>query len=452
MEKLLKAVEKNAEFIKKSQDYLWTIPEPGYKEFKTNAYMMENFERLGYVLKKPENITGFSTEIDTGRPGPTVAICAELDALYSEEHPATSKETGCVHACGHHIQCAGMLGIAAALKEDGVLDELCGKIRLIVVPAEEGIEISYRLGLIKQGIIEYSSGKPEFVKRGFFDGVDICYMVHAENLDRYKEGAIYHVGMGGNGVIRKTTIIKGKAAHAGGAPHLGVNALNAANFALSAVNNLRETFRDDDHIRFHSIITKGGSSVNVVPDEVIIESYVRGATSMALKEANEKINRAMASACAVFGATIQINDLAGSEPQTSDLNLRELAYQTMKEIVGEEKSSIKDEFLGSSTDMGDITQLFPGIHSYVGGMKGVLHGKDFEVVDQKASENSSKFQVGLLYNLLKDDAKRAKYIIANFKPTFAGKEEYLAHKQSMNACIEGVTYCDDGKAIIKYKK
>ena len=452
MEKLLKAVEKNADFIKKSQDYLWTIPEPGYKEFKTNAYMMEQFERLGYVLKKPENITGFSTEIDTGRPGPTVAICAELDALYSQGHPDTSKETGCVHACGHHVQCAGMLGIAAALKEDGVLDELCGKIRLIVVPAEEGIEISYRLGLIKKGIIEYSSGKPEFVKRGFFDGVDICYMVHAENLDVCKKGAIYHVGGDANGVTRKTIIIKGKAAHAGGAPYLGINALNAANFALSAVNNLRETFKDEDHIRFHSIITKGGSSVNVVPDEVVIESYSRGATSKALKEANEKINRAIASACAVFGATVEINDLAGSEPRNSDVNLNNLAIETMKAIAGEDKCYFDNEFVGSSTDMGDITQLFPAIHAYVGGMAGVLHGKDFRVVDQKASENSSKFQVGLLYNLLKDDAKNAKHIIANFVPTFKSIKEYLAHKESMNACIDGVTYCDNGDVVIKYKK
>ena len=452
MEKLLKAVEKNAEFIKNAQDYLWTIPEPGYKEFKTNAYMIEQFEKLGYILKKPENITGFSTEIDTGREGPTIAICAELDALYSQEHPATSKETGCVHACGHHVQCAAMLGIASALKEDGVLDGLCGKIRLIVVPAEEGIEISYRLGLIRQGIIKYSSGKPEMISRGFFDGVDICYMVHAENLSKNNKGPIYHVGYGGNGVLRKTTVIKGKAAHAGGAPYLGINALNAANFALSAVNNLRETFKDQDHIRFHSIITKGGSSVNVVPDEVIIESYVRGATSMALKEANEKINRAIASACAVFGASVQINDLAGSEPQTSDVNLKKVAIETMKAIAGEDGYTFNDEFLGSSTDMGDVTQLFPGIHAYVGGMTGVLHGKDFEVVDAKAGENSSKLQVGLLYNLLKDDAKNAKFIISNFKPTFSSIQEYLAHKDSMNACIDGVTYGEDGNILIKYKK
>jgi len=60
----------------------------------------------------------------------------------------------------------------------------------------------------------------------------------------------------------------GKAAHAGGMPHRGINALYAANIALSAINAIRETFRDEDTIRVHPIITRGGSQVNVIPADV----------------------------------------------------------------------------------------------------------------------------------------------------------------------------------------
>lgn len=76
-------------------------------------------------------------------------------------------------------------------------------------------------------------------------------------------------------------------------PHLGVNALYAADMALAGINSLRETFKDDDHIRIHAVITEGSSCVNVIPDKVCIESYIRGA----IMEANNKVNR-VADACA----------------------------------------------------------------------------------------------------------------------------------------------------------
>ena len=70
----------------------------------------------------------------------------------------------------------------------------------------------------------------------------------------------------------------GKAAHAGGAPHKGINALNSATLAISAIHAQRETFRDSDTVRVHPIITRGGDTVNVVPSHVSVETYVRGKT------------------------------------------------------------------------------------------------------------------------------------------------------------------------------
>src|SRR5207245_1775528 len=79
-----------------------------------------------------------------------------------------------------------------------------------------------------------------------------------------------------NGCIVKTVRYVGRASHAGGAPHQGVNALYAAHIGLAAINAIRETFRDEDTIRVHPIITHGGSQVNVIPGEVRLETYVRG--------------------------------------------------------------------------------------------------------------------------------------------------------------------------------
>ena len=169
--KLISLVEKYEKLIYDTADHIWAHPETGYREWKTSAYMEQHFEELGYALTKAGNIPGFYTDLDTGKPGPKIAILGELDSLIVANHPCCDPETHYVHACGHHAQCAVLLGTAAALKEPGALDGLCGSIRFISVPAEELIELGYRESLRKQGIIKYFGGKVEFIHRGYFDGV-----------------------------------------------------------------------------------------------------------------------------------------------------------------------------------------------------------------------------------------------------------------------------------------
>ena len=161
----LAAVDKHRDLILKTQDYIWKNPETGYREVKTNRWMEETFESLGYEIVRAGDIPGFYTVIDTGRPGPEVLV--ELDSLICREHPDADPETGAVHCCGHSAQCAALVGIAAALKEPGALDGLSGRIRLCAVPAEELIEIGYRSQLKKEGRIRYLGGKPEFLYRGY---------------------------------------------------------------------------------------------------------------------------------------------------------------------------------------------------------------------------------------------------------------------------------------------
>ena len=180
MDKILQScVEKHRQLIADAFTYLWKNPETGYKEWKSHKYLADAFEKLGYKLTLAGDIPGFTAELDTGRPGPTVAVFGELDGLYCPTHPEADPETGAVHACGHCAQVAALLGLAAGLKEPGAVDSMSGKILLVVVPAEELIEIGYREELRKKGIIKYFGGKPEFLHRGLLDGVDMCFMLHS---------------------------------------------------------------------------------------------------------------------------------------------------------------------------------------------------------------------------------------------------------------------------------
>lgn len=160
-EQLMEMTARHEELIYETADYIWKHPETGYREWNTSAYMAEQFEKLGYTLVKAGDIPGFYADLDTGKPGPKVAILGELDSLIVKNHPDAVSDTCAVHACGHNAQCATLMGVAAALKEPGALDGMCGSIRLIAVPAEELIELGFREELRKKGTIKYFGGKVE---------------------------------------------------------------------------------------------------------------------------------------------------------------------------------------------------------------------------------------------------------------------------------------------------
>ena len=117
------------------------------------------------------------------------------------------------------------------------------------------------------------------INEGAFDDIDMAMQMHADkNMPR----PTVSVGSSSNGFVGKTVRYVGKVAHAADAPHEGVNALNAAMLGLMGINALRETFREDDVVRVHPIITKGGDFVNSVPADVRMELYVRAKTMEAI--------------------------------------------------------------------------------------------------------------------------------------------------------------------------
>lgn len=111
------------QLILDAERWIWAHPQTGYTEWQAHDYLVEKYEALGYTLVKAGNIPGFYTDVETGKPGPKVAIFGELDALDIANHPESVN--GMTHCCGHNAQSAALLGIAAALKQPHALDGLC---------------------------------------------------------------------------------------------------------------------------------------------------------------------------------------------------------------------------------------------------------------------------------------------------------------------------------------
>ena len=432
------AVEKHRALILETERYIWKHPETGYREVGTSAYMAAAFEKLGYELVMAGDIPGFYTVLDTGRPGPEVLVLGELDSLICADHPESDPKTGAVHCCGHNAQCAALLGLAAALKEPGVTDEMCGKIRLCVVPAEELIEIGYRNGLRKKGIIHFFGGKQEFLRRGYFEGVDAAFMIHTTQGERFsaREGSV--------GCVALQVHYKGVSAHAGGAPQSGRNALYAATLGLQAINSIRETFREKDIIRVHPIITKGGDAVNAIPSDVRIESYIRGKTFEAIEEASKRVNRALTGAALAIGTNVEIIDLPGYGPMMTCGGMVDVARDAMRESMPDQEFGYSEGYGSGSTDMGDLSQVMPAIHAYAPGASGKSHGSNYEIADPElACVASAKWQLAILQVLLRDGGKRTREVCAGFTPAFPSQKAYVDYLESI--CTEGdrIAYSED---------
>ena len=439
-------VEKYKGLIAQVERHIWNNPEIGYKEWKTSAYLEDLFTGLGYTIKKPGDIPGFTAQIDTGLEGPTVAIIAEEDSILCPEHPESDPATGAVHACGHHAQSAYLVGCAAAFACPGALDGLSGSIRFISVPAEETIDLEYRNSLIEKGVVHYLSGKLEFLYRGFFDGVDMVLFTHVVP----EEEKLFAIDEGSDGNITKHFEYIGKASHAGYSPHLGINALYAATLGIQACNSLRETFEEKDYIRWHPIMTQAGVAPNAIPGVAKLDTFVRASTFPKMIEVNRKINRALSAAAAAMGANVLIHDMPGNMPLTNDKELAQMFCNTARELFGEDCIHFKPWNTGTS-DLGDISTLMPTIHPFSTGAIGSGHGADYQLVDvERASVNPAKVLSGMVVQLLENDAVTAKEIKKNYQPVFASKEEYFDAINKIEMKKETVIYHEDGRVELDY--
>jgi amidohydrolase len=402
---------------------IWGDPELGFKEFRTAQLVMEEFGRLDLPQRSGLAITGVKAIAASGKPGPTVAIIGELDSILVADHPSANPETGAAHCCGHNAQIANMLGAGIGLIEAGVLPELSGRVALMAVPAEAYVEIAYRSELRRQGKIEFLGGKSELVRLGEFDDIDIATMVHTSSQD-FMAG-VFGSSESSNGFVGKNARFIGRAAHAAGAPHRGVNALYAATVALDAINAQRETYRDEDAVRIHPILSRGGDLVNVIPNDVRLETYVRGKTVAAIEGASTKVDRALKAGALALGARVEITTLPGYLPLFNDPTLLDLFKANFARDYEPSQWTSRGHGAGS-TDMGDIAHLLPTIHPYAVGSRGQGHGNDWEIADKYiAYVLPAKLMALTAVDLLADGAQEAHTLLDGYQPRMT-KAEYLA--------------------------
>ena len=397
-------------------------PEPGYEEFRTAGKTAEVLKNLGYKVTEHLVRTGVKGTKSI-KEGPSLTVIGELDAIGCHSHPNANPVTGVAHACGHHAQMAAMIGCAIAMADPDVQKCLAGTVNFLAVPAEEYIDADKRARLKKEGI-EFCCGKSEMIRTGVFDDTDIALTTHVHMVP--VEEDFYLGNPACNGYSAERVTVRGKAAHGAIDPWNGVNALSITTSAIQMMGLMRETFREEDHVRLHNVIRKAGDVINSVPDEAIVETKVRAASLDKICEITDMVNRAYAGSAYAFGGKIEMEKLQGYMPiipRAADNALIEAAddlglnYRTVQ----------KGDFNNACTDVGDLSHLVPVVNFTFKGFEGKLHGADFKITDpEKAYILPAKLLALTVYKLLKNGGQEAKKIAKSYTPVF-NKESYIQY-------------------------
>ena len=397
-------------------------PEPGHEEFCTAGKTAEVLKNLGYKVTEHLARTGVKGTKSI-KEGPSLTVIGELDAIGCHSHPNANPVTGVAHACGHHAQMAAMIGCAIAMADPDVQKCLAGTVNFLAVPAEEYIDADKRARLKKEGI-EFCCGKSEMIRTGVFDDTDIALTTHVHMVP--VEEDFYLGNPACNGYSAERVTVRGKAAHGAIDPWNGVNALSITTSAIQMMGLMRETFREEDHVRLHNVIRKAGDVINSVPDEAIVETKVRAASLDKICEITDMVNRAYAGSAYAFGGKIEMEKLQGYMPiipRAADNALIEAAddlglnYRTVQ----------KGDFNNACTDVGDLSHLVPVVNFTFKGFEGKLHGADFKIADpEKAYILPAKLLALTVYKLLKNGGQEAKKITKSYTPVF-NKESYIQY-------------------------
>ncbi|MBE9512542.1 MAG: M20 family metallopeptidase [Chloroflexi bacterium] len=300
-------------------------PELAFQETKAVAWLTQYLEANGFSVE--QGICGLPTAFrgDYGHGKPAIAILAEYDAL-----------PGLGHACGHNL--IATLAVGAGVASRLAVGQLGGSILVIGTPAEE-----------------LYGGKIKMASRGAFDSVDVAMMVHPGTHDVATTQAL----------ACQTLEVEffGKAAHAAAKPEAGINALEAMVQSFVAINSLRQHIKDKS--RIHGIITDGGQAANIVPAHSAGIFIVRAESDVYLDELKQRVINCFVGAATASGARLEYRweDVRYANMR-NNLTLARLFKQNMEFLGRKVKLTDPDSSVGS-TDMGNVSQLVPGIHPTV---------------------------------------------------------------------------------------
>jgi len=316
-------------------------PELGNEEYFASDTLTEALSGFGFRVERNTLglATAFVAEMDSGKPGPTVAFLAEYDAL-----------AGIGHACGHHLICS--MSVAAAVGLAEALHETGGKIRVYGTPAEET-----------------NGAKVPMAEAGMFRDCSFALMAHPYH--RYEKS--------GSSMAMDALRFefKGKSAHAAANPHDGINALDAVLQLFNAINALRQ--QTEPHARIHGVITHGGKAPNVIPDYACADFYVRAATRAYTNALVERVKRCAEGAALQTGCTLDISNYELSYDELRTNGALSDAFTENLIALGVPPDAIHEGNDHGSLDLGNVSLQCPAAHPYVKVVDGdySLHSVEF---------------------------------------------------------------------------
>ena len=327
--KVAEAVDRLADELERLSHRIHDTPELCFKEEKAQAWLTEFLEKHGARVERGVGglPTAFRATIPGTRPGPTIAIMAEYDAL-----------PGIGHACGHNVIATAGCGAGAALAVALSPLPFAGQIQVIGTPAEEG-----------------GAGKVKLMDAGVFSGVDAAMMIHGRCGTQVWRPTL--------GIIKVKAEFFGQAAHASSWPWRGVNALNAVIGLFNALDAMRQQIRPD--ARVHGIITKGGDQPNIIPEYTSADFYLRATTVEYCWELLRRFTAAAEGAAAATGCRVQVaHDPTVHEPLKPNAAMAGLFAKNLELIDFPEDPDDGQAGYGS-TDCGNVSQRLPTIHPYI---------------------------------------------------------------------------------------
>jgi amidohydrolase len=300
--------------------------ELAYEEYTSADRVADALDGQGFHVE--HGVAGLDTAFvaEAGSGPLTVAICAEYDAL-----------PGMGHACGHNVIAAAAVGAGRALAE--VADDLGITVRVVGTPAEEG-----------------GGGKIHLLEHGVFADVHAAMMVHPAPYEA--------TGMPCLARQKLQVSYRGRAAHASGYPHLGVNAADAFTVAQVSIGLLRQHITGGD--RIHGVVTRAGEVPNVIPDRAEGTWYVRAPDLDRLAELEPRVERCFEAGALATGAELEIDRPSGAYSQfEADVELAALYRQQAEEVGRVFDPPAPGALFSGSTDMANVSLEVPTIHPMV---------------------------------------------------------------------------------------
>ena len=320
------------------------IPEVAYTEEKTSAYVAEYLQREGLAVTTGIARYGVVGLLETGRPGPTLLIRADMDALAITEATGlsfASRHPGVMHACGHDGHTAMALVTATAM--NALKDRINGTIKFVFQPAEEG-----------------PGGAKPMIDAGVMDNPHVDYALGAHIWPTIPEGTIgIRSGALMAAMFRFDIIITGKGGH-GAMPHLCVDALETGCQVVAALQRIISRKMNP---LSPSVVTVGqfqaGTTFNVIPETASLCGTARTFDKTTWKRWPEIIEKVVKGVCESMGAGYAMSYEQGYPPTINDADMAERMKRIAADVVGVDRVVVPDKTMGGE-DMAFFLERAPG--------------------------------------------------------------------------------------------